>query len=245
MFRFFAILCLISFALSGCQTKKKNDEEVLPIPLVYNSGKELLEKGEYKAAAEEFEKIYYQHPGDAITPQAELMEAYALFLDNKYEDCVDVLNVFIQLHPLNEDIDYAYYLKGLSEYMQISKAELDQSVTENAQKAFTELIARFPNTKYASDARLKMDLINDHLAGNELYVARYYMFVYNPIAAIPRLQNVIRNYDTTSHTPEALYRLTEAFMILGLKDEATKYAAVLGHNYNHSKWYSKAYEILK
>jgi outer membrane protein assembly factor BamD len=243
--KFLVIFCIIALTLTGCKSHKPNDEEVLPANLVYSTGKGFLEVGDYKKAAEEFEKVYYQHPGASITPQAELMEAYSLFLDGRYEDCVDVLRVFIQIHPMNQDIAYAYYLRGLAEYMQISRSELDQSITENAQKAFIELINRFPNTKYASDARLKMDLIIDHLAGNELYVARYYLIIYNPIAAIPRLQNIVNNYSTTSHTTEALYRLTEAYMILGLKDEATKYASVLGHNYNHSKWYKKAYDLIK
>ena len=240
------LLALSAFVLvlSGCTNKKINDEKVLPATLVYNTGKEYLEKGNYKKAAEEFEKIYYQHPGAAITPQAELMEAYSLFLAGRYEDVVDVLSIFIQIHPMNVDIAYAYYLRGLSEYMQISRSELDQSITEHAQKAFNELIARFPDTKYAVDARLKMDLIDDHLAGNEMYSGRYYLIVYNPVAAIPRFQNVIKNYGTTAHVPEALYRMVEAYTMLGLRDEAAKYASVLGHNFNDNKWYKRAYHIV-
>lgn len=238
-------LSLISFVLTGCKNKKTDDEKVLPATLVYNTGKEYLEKGNYTKAAEEFEKIYYQHPGAAITPQAELMEAYALFLAGRYEDAVDVLNIFIQIHPMNVDAAYAYYLKGLSEYMQISRSELDQSVTERTQKAFNELIARFPDTKYAVDAKLKMDLIEDHLAGNEMYTGRYYLIVYNPVAAIPRFKNVLQNYGTTSHVPEALYRMVEAYTMLGITDEAAKYASVLGHNFNHNKWYKRAYLLVK
>ena len=231
--------------VTGCKNKKDDGDKVLPATLVYNTGKEYLERGDYKKAAEEFEKIYYQHPGASITPQAELMEAYSLFLSGRYEDVVDVLNIFINIHPMNEDVAYAYYLRGLAEYMQISRSELDQSITERAQKAFNELIARFPDTKYAVDARLKMDLIDDHLAGNEMYTGRYYLIVYNPIAAIARFQNVIQHYGTTSQVPEALFRMTEAYMMLGIKDEARKYASVLGHNYNDSKWYKKAYQLVK
>ena len=238
-------LSILTFILTGCKNKKADDETVLPATLVYNTGKEYMDRGDYKKAAEEFEKVYYQHPGASITPQAELMESYALFLSGRYEDSVDVLNIFINIHPMHEDIAYAYYLRGLSEYMQISRSELDQSVTERTQKAFNELITRFPNTKYAVDAKLKMDLIEDHLAGNEMYTGRYYLIVYNPIAAIGRLQNVLKNYPTTSHVPEALYRMTEAYMMLGIKEEATKYASVLGHNYNDSKWYKRAYKLIK
>lgn len=240
----FASMIIIVLA-TGCKNKKDDGDSVLPATLVYNTGKEYLERGDYKKASEEFEKIYYQHPGASITPQAELMEAYSLFLAGRYEDVVDVLNIFINIHPLNEDIAYAYYLRGLSEYMRISRSELDQSATETARKAFTDVIDRFPNTKYAIDAKLKMDLIEDHLAGNEMYTGRYYLFVYNPIAAIARFQNVIQNYGTTSQVPEALFRMTEACMMLGLKDEATKYASILGHNYNDSKWYKKAYRLVK
>ena len=231
--------------LTSCKNKKSDDETVLPATLVYNTGREYLERGDYKKAAEEFEKIYYQHPGASITPQAELMESYTLFLSGRYEDAVDVLNIFINIHPMHDDIAYAYYLRGLAEYMQISRSELDQSVTERTQKAFNELITRFPNTKYAVDAKLKMDLIEDHLAGNEMYTGRYYLIVYNPIAAIGRLQNVLKDYPTTSHVPEALYRMTEAYMMLGIPEEARKYAAVLGHNYNDNKWYKRAYKLVK
>lgn len=238
-------LSILALSLASCKTKKTDDEMIVPAAVLYNAGKEHLEKGDYKKAAEEFEKVYYQHPGASITPQAELMEAYSLFLSSRYAEAVDVLNIFINIHPMNEDIAYAHYLKGLSEYMQISRSELDQSVTERTQKAFGELINRFPNTKYAIDAKLKMDLIEDHLAGNEMYTGRYYLTVYNPIAAISRLQNVIKNYPTTSHVPEALYRMVEAYMMLGIEDEARKYASVLGHNYNNSKWYKRAYKLIK
>lgn len=239
-----AAIALALFTLTGCKNKKIDDETVLPSVLLYNTGKEYLEKGDYKKAAEEFEKVYYQHPGATITPQAELMEAYSLFLAGRYEDAIDVLNIFVQIHPMNEDIAYAYYLRGLSEYMQISRSEIDQSPTERAKSSFSELITRYPNTKYAIDAQLKMDLIEDHLAGNEMYTGRYYLIIHNPIAAITRFQNVINNYSTTSQTPEALYRMVEAFLMLGLKDEAVKYASVLGYNYNNSKWYKRAYYLI-
>ena len=172
------------------------------------------------------------------------MEAYSLFLSSQYEDASDVLDNFIKIHPLHEDIAYAHYLKGLSEYMQISRAQLDQTATENARKAFESLMTKFPDTKYALDASLKIDLVNDHLAGSEMDVGRYYLHVNNPISAISRFQNVIQNYETTEHVPEALYRMVESYMMLSLKEEAKKYGSVLGHNYNDSKWYERAYKLL-
>jgi len=229
---------------SGCKNRKTDDENVVPAQLLYNSGKEFLEAGKYKKAADEFGKIYFQHPGAEITPQAELMEAYALYLDGKYEESSDVLENFIKIHPMNIDIAYAYYLRGLAEYMQISRAELDQTATEKAKIAFSELRSRFPNTKYAIDAALKMDLIYDHLAGSEMDVGCYYLIINNPISAIARFQKVIQDYGTTTHVPEALYRITESYMMLGLVEEAKKHASVLGYNYNDSKWYKKAYNIV-
>jgi outer membrane protein assembly factor BamD len=230
--------------LTGCKNRKSDDENIFPARLLYNNGKELLRAGKYKKAAEEFEKIYFQHPGSDITPQAELMEAYALYLDGKYEEASDILENFIKIHPLNIDISYAYYLRGLAEYMQISRAELDQTATEKAKAAFGELMTRFPGTKYAIDASLKLDLVYDHLAGSEMDIGHYYLVINNPISAITRYQNIIQNYGTTSHVVEALYRMTEAYMLLGLREEAEKYASVLGHNYNNSKWYKKSYHLI-
>ncbi len=239
------LLAVLTIALTGCKTKKTDDETIIPARLLYNNGKELLEQGKYKKAAEEFEKVYFQHPGSSITPQAELMEAYALYLEGKYEDCADVLDNFTKIHPMNIDIAYAYYLKGMAEYMQISREELDQSVTERARNIFNELTTRFPNTKYALDAALKMDLIYDHLAGSEMDVGRYYLVTNNPISAITRFQKVIDDYGTTSHVPEALYRMVESYLMLGLNEEAKKYASVLGYNYNNSKWYKRAYNLIE
>lgn len=237
----FVAVCIF---LTGCKNRKSDDENITPARLLYNSGKELLRGGKYKKAAEEFGKIYFQHPGSDITPQAELMEAYALYLDGKYEESSDVLENFIKIHPLNMDIAYAYYLRGLAEYMQISRAELDQTATEKAKAAFGELMTRFPGTKYAIDASLKLDLVYDHLAGSEMDVGHYYLVINNPISAISRYQNVIQNYGTTSHVAEALYRMTEAYLMLGLREEAEKYGSTLGHNYNNNKWYKKAYQLL-
>lgn len=238
------LVILSGIALSSCSTKKLNEDNIAPARVIYNSGIELMEAGQYKKASEEFEKVYFQHPGSNITPYAEIMEAYSLYLAAKYEDASDVLENFIRLHPMHEDIAYAYYLRGLCEYMQINRAELDQTSTEKSSKIFQDVISRFPNTKYAQDASLKIDLVYDHLAGSEMDVGRYYLRKNNPIAAIPRFQRVIEEYDTTTHISEALYRMVESYLRLSLKDEAKRYGAVLGHNYNDSKWYKRAYRLL-
>ncbi|ADE29693.1 outer membrane protein assembly factor BamD [Rickettsia prowazekii] len=238
-------LLVIGLVLGGCKSKKDSNDIVAPIATLYNEGIILLDKKKYKKAAEEFGKIFYQHPGNEMTPQAELMQAYSLFLAAQYEEAVDILNMFINLHPANIDIAYAYYLKALSYYMLISDVNHDQSRTFLSKDSFEDVITKFPNTKYAIDSSLKIDLVNDHLAGKEMMIGRFYLKKKNPMAAINRFEEVIDNYQTTYHSVEALYRLVESYMMLGLHDEAKKYTSVLGYNYPNSKWYSYAYRLVK
>jgi outer membrane protein assembly factor BamD len=238
-------IILISLSLVACKSKLKDNEEVTPAQELYSAGIKELEKGEYKKASSEFEKVFFQHPGNSITPKAELMQAYSLYLAGEYEEAVDVLDIFIKLHPRYEDIAYAYYLKALSTYVQISDVRLDQSKTKYAGEGLEEVIMRFPESKYAIDAALKIDLVNDHLAGKEMFVGRYYLNKRNPVAAIKRFQIVVESYDTTSHVPEALHRLVESNLMLGLVDEAKKYATVLSHNYPDNQWRKYSDNLLK
>ncbi|WP_375326584.1 outer membrane protein assembly factor BamD [Candidatus Tisiphia endosymbiont of Nemotelus uliginosus] len=226
-----------SLVLSSCKTKKVDEDLIVPVNELYDEGIVLLEKQKYLKAAEQFSRIFYQDPGNIAAPQAELMQSYSLFLAGQYEEAVDVLTTFIKLHPLHSDISYAYYLKALSYYMQISDTQLDQSRTLLAKESFEEVITLFPNTRYSIDSSLKIDLVNDHLAGKEMDLGRYYLQKKNPIAAINRFQLVVDNYQTTSHISEALYRLVEGYLMLGLSEEAQKYASVLGYNYPNSTWY--------
>lgn len=235
---------LLALGLSACKSKLK-DEPIVPAQESYDSGMVQFNKGEYKKAAEHFERVFFQHPGNEITPRAELMQAYSLYLASEYDEAADVLDIFIKLHPRNEDIAYAYYMKALSNYAQVSEVKLDQSRTRYAKEGFEELIRRFPGTKYAIDAELKMDLLDDHLAGKEMLVGRYYLKRKNPIAAMKRFQTVIDEYKTTMHAEEALYRLIETNLMLGLTDEAKKYAVVLEHNNPSGMWYRKAQNLLK
>lgn len=237
-------LIITSLILVGCKTKSTEESSITPASELYKNGLDLLENNKYSKAAEEFEKIFFQHPGDDITPQAELMEAYSLFLEREYDEAVDVLDTFIELHPMNVDIAYAYYLKALSYYMEISDVKLDQSRTILAKESLEEVIKRYPNSRYATDSTLKLDLVNDHLAGKEMEVGRFYLKKQNPIAAIKRFQEVVKNYQTTSHIEEALYRLTESFLLLGIDDEAKKYSLVLEKNYPSSNWYKSSYHLL-
>ena len=239
----FALLSVAAL-FSGCKSTKDKDEIVIPADESYRSGLNLLDEGKYKKAAESFSKIYFQHPGSPITAQAELMEAYSLYLASEYDEAADVLGLFIKLHPVHQDVGYAYYLRSLAYYMQISDAAHDQSKTELAKVALQEVIDQFPHTKYAIDASLKLDLVYDHLAGSEMNVGRFYLHQNNPIAGIGRFNTVLKEYQTTSHIQEAMYRMVESYMMLGLKDEAVKYAAVLGYNYPDNIWYKRSLHLI-
>jgi outer membrane protein assembly factor BamD len=221
------------------------EEEIIPPDVSYQNGRVLLDKGDFKDAANQFDKVYFQHPGNEITSYAELMTAYSLYKSGEYMDAIDVIENFIDIHPAHEDIAYAYYLKGLCYYMQISDSERDQGITANAKVAFESVINRFPGTKYAIDSKMKIDLVNDHLAGNEMEIGRYYLSKRSPVAAINRFHNVVKQYQTTTQIEEALYRLFECYMMLGVVDEAEKYAAVLIHNYPHGKWSERIGDSLK
>lgn len=235
---------LVLCSLIGCKSKNEADEAIVPAVDSYKKGLELFAKEQYKDAAEEFGKVYFQHPGGDLTPYAELMEAYCLYNAREYGEAIDVIDNFTIIHPTHEDVSYAYYLKGLAYYMQISDVHHDQEITQKTKDVFEELMQRFPGTKYALDASIKLDLVNDHLAGKEMSIGRYYQNKLNPIGAINRFQSIIEQYQTTSHTPEALYRLVESFTILGLTDEAEKYAKVLEHNYAGSSWSNYANNLL-
>ncbi len=243
IYNILAFILLIS--LFGCKNKADDNDIIIPANDLYAQGNEQIEKKDYKKAAETFSKIYFQHPGSKLTPKAELMEAYAYFLAEEYEEATDVLENFIHLHPLHEEIDYAYYLKSLSYYMLIPNVYHDQNKTKAAKQALEEVVIRFPNSKYSADAQEKLKLANDHLAGYEMQVGRYYLRDKNPIGAINRFKNVIDEYSTTAHVQEALYRMVESYMMLGLPYEATKYASVLGHNYPASTWYKHSLELVK
>jgi outer membrane protein assembly factor BamD len=172
------------------------------------------------------------------------MAAYAHYRNDSYTEAVNTLDRFIELHPGNRDIAYAYYLKALCYYEQISDVRRDQKMTREARSALQEIVRRFPDTKYARDAQLKLDLTEDHLAGAEMAVGRYYLDNGHYLAAIKRFRTVVEEYQTTSHVPEALHRLVEAYLALGVTDEAQATAAVLGHNYPGSDWYADSYELL-
>lgn len=224
------------------------DDEVVyqerPVEQIYNTAMNYLEAGDYKQAAQQFDEVERQHPYSVWAVRAQLMAAFALYQDNKYDEAINTLDRFIQLNPGHDDVPYAYYLRGLSYYEQISDVGRDQSMTQRALAAFDELVRRFPDSRYARDAELKMDLTRDHLAGKHMEIGRYYQNQGYHLAAINRFQTVVEDYQTTTHVAEALHRLVESYLILGVYNEAKATAAVLGHNYPGSDWYIDSYALL-
>jgi len=211
---------------------------------LFAAGMEALSAQQYQRAVELFDTVEREHPYSAFATNAKLMAAYGEYMRNRYTEALGALDRFIQLHPAHRDIAYAYYLRALSLYEQINDTERDQRTTEQAMVALQEVANRFPNTPYARDARLKIDLARDHLAGREMVIGRFYQTRRLHLAAIGRFRRVVDEFQTTNHVPEALHRLTELYLTLGLTDEARRTASVLGHNYPGSAWYQDSYALL-
>ena len=243
-----ALFILVSGIVpAGCSSS--SDDDARPqvedsVDVLYNNAASALDEGDYVAATQLFEEVERQHPYSRWATQAQLMAAFASYKDQRYDEAILSLDRFIELHPGNEDVDYAHYLKALSFYEQITDVARDQQMTEEALKALEALMTRFPESQYARDAALKRDLTFDHLAGKEMEIGRYYLNRGHINAAINRFRVVVEKYQTTTHTAEALHRLVEAYLTLGLGYEATQVAAVLGYNYPGSKWYKASYELL-
>jgi len=211
---------------------------------VYAAGLDALRAERYAQAVELFDAVERDHPYSTWATNARLMSGYAEYSRNRYTEALGQLDRFIQLHPAHRDIAYAYYLRALCYYEQIADAERDQSGTETAMAALQDVVNRFPNSSFARDARLKIDLARDHMAGKEMNVGRFYQNRKLYASAIGRFRTVVEQYQTTNHTPEALHRLTEIYLALGLTEEARKTASVLGHNYPGSPWYQDSYALL-
>jgi outer membrane protein assembly factor BamD len=243
-----ALALASSLALGACGLFGGDDDKLYaeaPVESLYNRALDSLGAGDYKAAAKGFEEVDRQHPYSVWAVKAQVMAAFTYYQGNKYDDAIIALDRFIQLHPGHKDIPYAYYLKALCYYEQISDVGRDQRMTEQALNALGEVVKRFPDTAYARDARLKVDLAVDHLGGKEMEVGRFYQTRKQYVAAINRYRRVIEQYQTTTHTPEALHRLVECYLALGVTNEAKMAAAVLGHNFPGSDWYADSYFLLE
>jgi outer membrane protein assembly factor BamD len=241
-----SVLAAAMIIPAACSSNKKDEPAQVekPVEELYNGAQAALKEKNYEEATRLFEEVERQHPYSQWATKAQLMAAYSAYEGDNYDDAILALDRFIELHPGSEDIDYAYYLKALAYYEQISDVRRDQGLTKDSLEAFNTLVQRFPDSKYARDAKLKMDLTNDHLAGKEMEIGRYYLNRGELNAAINRFRVVIKDYQTTTHTPEALHRLVECYLSLGLYTEAERVAAVLGHNYPGSKWYEDTYKII-
>lgn len=238
-----ATVGLVMALLVGCAPSEEPYVE-RPVEELYNEAMDSLLDEDFDAAVAGFAEVERQHPYSVWATRAQLMLAFVYYQGNRYDDAIAAAERFVELHPGNRDAAYAYYLVAMSYYEQISGVDRDQKTTELALRALEEVERRFPASTYARDARLKIDLARDHLAGKEMTVGRYYLRRNNPIAAIGRFRKVVELYQTTSHTPEALHRLTEAYLALGVPGEAQTAAAVLGHNYPGSRWYQQSYALL-
>jgi outer membrane protein assembly factor BamD len=239
----------VLLALSACGSSKpaETTDSVVPaapVEEMYNNGLDALNARRYTSATDQFNAVEQNYPYSSWAVNAQLMSGYTLYLQNKYTDALSNLDRFIQLHPAHRDIAYAYYLRALCYYEQIADIQRDQRGTEQAMNALREVVTRFPDSTYARDAQLKIDLCFDHLAGKEMEVGRYYQNQHLYTAAIGRFQRVVDDFQTTNHVPEALARLVEVYLALGLKDEARRTAAVLGYNYPGSSWYQDTYSQL-
>lgn len=236
---------VLAVALSACGTTDDEAEYFeQPVDELYSKAMDELMDENYEKAAELFDEVERQHPYSIWATKGQLMAAFSWYRKGSYPEAVVTLERFIQLHPAHKNVDYAYYLRALSYYERISDIARDQKMTERAQVALEEVVSRFPDGAFAADARPKLLLVRDQLAGKEMEIGRYYQARGHYLAAINRFRTVVDEYETTTHVREALHRLTELYLALGVTDEAQKSAAVLGYNYPGSDWYSDSYALM-
>ncbi len=244
----FTLICGVF--LSACSSFGGNRKEKLayverPAETIYNQGFNQIERGDWDRAKLFFEEVERQHPFSKWARRAMLMTAYASYRDTEYEEAVSTAQRFISLHPGNESTPYAYYLIAMSYYDQIYDVGRDQKTTVDAEAALQQIVRRYPESDYARDARLKLQLTHDHLAGKEMSVGRFYLKENQHLAAIGRFKNVVKKYDTTSQVEEALHRIVESYVALGIIQEAKLVGSVLGYNYPDGRWYQDSYNLLE
>jgi outer membrane protein assembly factor BamD len=245
---FILLACAAAVPLAGCATGRGSMGDTAyvarDVSTLYAAAKRTMDQQDYERAAKLFDEVERQHPYSVWARRAQLMSAFNYYLGKKYTDAISSAQRFVTIHPGNSEAPYAQYLIAMSYYQQIADVTRDQAITTQASQAFGELIRRYPETRYAADSRLKLDLINDHLAGKEMEVGRFYQRSGNWLASTYRFREVVDKYPTTSHAPEALERLVESNLALGLPEEAHKSAAVLGKNYPGTFWYRQSLRLL-
>ena len=244
------IIIFFFFILSSCSKNKEVSENIIQTDSLqdemvkaYNDGAEALKKGDVVFATKKFNEAEMLFPQSEWAPRAALMSAYAYWTSQYYSSASDELKRFIKIYPNNENLDYAYYLLAMCYYDSIEDEKKDLKPLLESKKNFQILIKKFPSTDYSLDAEYKLLLIEDFLAAKELYIARHYMKKQKWIAAINRLKNIINDYSESIYVEESLHRLVEIHYIIGLENEAKKYAKTLGYNYKSSKWYEESYRI--
>jgi outer membrane protein assembly factor BamD len=235
----------LGFGGGGAKPGKDTRYVARDVNTLYSAAKGRLDQGNYQVAAALFDEVERQHPYSPWARRAQLMSAFSYYMAQKYNESVSSSKRFLSIHPGNKDAPYAYYLIALCYYEQMSDVTRDQKVTEQALAALGEVQRRYPNSRYAADAGLKIDLVNDHLAGKEMEIGRFYQRRSLWLAASVRFREVVDKYETTTHAPEALFRLTESYLAMGVPAEAKKAAAVLGANHPGSEWYERAFELMQ
>ena len=248
MNKFFLFIALFAILISCSKEEIKESiikEKSLDLQVLeaYQNGVKSLETGDVLYAAKKFNEAETLFPQSEWAPKSALMAAYAYYTQDYYSDTIAELERFIRVYPLSKNLDYVYYLLGISYYEQIVDEKKDLQSIIKAKEYFKIVSKNYPNTNYSLDAEYKIDLVNDTLASKEMYIGRYYFEKKKWIPAINRFRTVIDDYETTIYAQEALHRLVEVHYILGLKDEAKKYAKLLGYNYQSSKWYEKSYSV--
>ena len=248
MNKFFLFIALFAILISCSKEEIKESiikEKSLDLQVLeaYQNGVKSLETGDVLYAAKKFNEAETLFPQSEWAPKSALMAAYAYYTQDYYSDTIAELERFIRVYPLSKNLDYVYYLLGISYYEQIVDEKKDLQSIIKAKEYFKIVSKNYPNTNYSLDAEYKIDLVNDTLASKEMYIGRYYFDKKKWIPAINRFRTVIDDYETTIYAQEALHRLVEVHYILGLKDEAKKYAKLLGYNYQSSKWYEKSYSV--
>ncbi len=242
-------LVSLTLFLSACSLLGNNRNERLayverPAEVIYNQGVDRMERNDWDRAKLFFQEVERQHPFSKWARRAMLMSAYANYRSADYEEAVATAQRFISLHPGNDSTPYAYYLIAMSYYDQIYDVGRDQATTISAESSLQQVVRRYPDSDYARDARLKLELTQDHLAGKEMSIGRYYLRQNQHLAAIGRFKNVVKVYETTSHVEEAMHRLVESYVSIGVIEEAKLVGSFLGYNYPSSQWYADSYDLL-
>ncbi|RZI47417.1 outer membrane protein assembly factor BamD [Rickettsiales endosymbiont of Peranema trichophorum] len=239
------VLVLMLVGFCGCSGKKEDVKISSDPSAVFQEGIQNVRSGDYTDAIAKFETVEREHPASTYATESMVRKAYAYYLNADYENTKLTVQDFVRQYPNNQYVPYMYYLKALSCYNQMVDIERDQQTTVDALEALDDVIIRFPNTQYSDDAKLKRDLVFNRLAAKEMQIALFYIKQRNNISALNRLKVIVDKYDTSVFIPEALYRMTVIYYSLGAVEQAERYAAVLGHNYPNSEWYTKSYNILK